>query len=49
MWRKSSFSSNGGDCVEVRADLSALRDSKNPAAPALPADVRRLINHLKQA
>ena len=49
MWRKSTFSSNGSSCVEVRADLSALRDSKNPAAPVLPADVRRLIAHLKQA
>ncbi|MBB6416081.1 DUF397 domain-containing protein [Streptomyces sp. AK010] len=31
-WRKSSFSSSGGDCVEV-ADLGpgvGVRDSKNP-------------------
>jgi hypothetical protein len=39
-WRTSSFSSDqGGECVEV-ADLPdgdgrAVRDSKNPAGPAL--------------
>ncbi|OLF18807.1 DUF397 domain-containing protein [Actinophytocola xanthii] len=30
MWRKSSFSDLNGNCVEVREDLSALRDSKHP-------------------
>lgn len=38
IWRKSSYSNgSGGDCVEV-ADLDgryAVRDSKNPAGPAL--------------
>jgi hypothetical protein len=44
-WRKSSFSSgNGGACVEVAilrgateegGSLVALRDSKDPAGPAL--------------
>ena len=44
-WRKSSFSSgNGGACVEVAivpgtteggSSLVALRDSKDPAGPAL--------------
>ena len=29
-WRKSTRSSSGGNCVEVRDDLSALRDSKRP-------------------
>jgi hypothetical protein len=29
-WRKSSASANGGDCVEVRNDLGAVRDTKNP-------------------
>ncbi|MBB4965707.1 DUF397 domain-containing protein [Saccharothrix violaceirubra] len=37
MWRKSSRSgaSNGGgdaNCVEVHANLDAIRDSKNPTA-----------------
>ncbi|GGQ15914.1 DUF397 domain-containing protein [Streptomyces roseolilacinus] len=40
-WFKSSYSDNGGACVEVAADLVAshgvvpVRDSKNPAGPAL--------------
>ncbi|TDC79607.1 DUF397 domain-containing protein [Micromonospora sp. KC606] len=38
-WRKSSRStSNGGDCVEVAANLPgvvAVRDSKDPAGPVL--------------
>lgn len=46
-WRKSTFSNNGGDCVEL-AEVSApghskarnghviaMRDSKNPEGPAL--------------
>jgi Domain of unknown function (DUF397) len=38
VWRKSSYSSNNGDCVEVARNLPgivAVRDSKNPAGPAL--------------
>jgi hypothetical protein len=42
-WRKSSFSANGGNCVEVAAVASTegnpraivLRDSKDPRGPAL--------------
>ncbi|WP_329216799.1 DUF397 domain-containing protein [Streptomyces sp. NBC_01485] len=40
-WFKSSYSNNGGDCVEVAANLTAshgmvpVRDSKNPAGPVL--------------
>ncbi|MFB7476371.1 DUF397 domain-containing protein [Kitasatospora sp. NPDC056184] len=42
-WRKSSYSSNGGSCVEVAADVPGavpVRDSKDPSGPALifPAD-----------
>ncbi|MFI0943200.1 DUF397 domain-containing protein [Streptomyces sp. NPDC021020] len=41
-WIKSSYSDNGGQCVEVAAssDVVAVRDSKNPTGPALsvPAD-----------
>lgn len=36
MWRKSS-KTNTGDCVEVRSDLGALRDSKQPGGPRLTA------------
>jgi uncharacterized protein DUF397 len=31
-WRKSSRSAADGDCVEVRDDLQAVRDSKSPKA-----------------
>lgn len=42
-WFKSSYSDNGGDCVEVAADLAAprgivpVRDSKNPGGRARAA------------
>lgn len=39
MWRKSSYSGgNGGQCIEVAANLPgivAVRDSKDPQGPAL--------------
>ncbi|WP_431036112.1 DUF397 domain-containing protein [Streptomyces sp. P6-2-1] len=39
-WQKSSYSSNGGDCVECSADLLSgglvpVRDSKLPNGPVL--------------
>ncbi|MBB0243441.1 DUF397 domain-containing protein [Streptomyces alkaliphilus] len=40
-WFKSSYSGNGGQCVEVAANLAGplgvvpVRDSKNPHGPAL--------------
>ncbi|MFE5587592.1 DUF397 domain-containing protein [Kitasatospora sp. NPDC056531] len=36
-WVKSSYSNNGGDCVEVAAvpGLAPVRDSKDPEGPAL--------------
>ncbi|MFI9365124.1 DUF397 domain-containing protein [Kitasatospora sp. NPDC053057] len=37
-WRKSGFSNNGGDCVEVAPDFPGVmpvRDSKDPDGPAL--------------
>lgn len=40
-WFKSSYSANGGGCVEVAANLVAprgivpVRDSKDPSGPAL--------------
>ena len=42
-WRKSSFSGSGGDCVQVRQDLAAIRDSKNPIGPTLAVDLSRLL------
>jgi uncharacterized protein DUF397 len=38
VWRKSSRSSSEPNCVEIAhlpASLTAIRDSKNPTAPAL--------------
>ncbi|MDK1472261.1 DUF397 domain-containing protein [Streptomyces sp. 549] len=40
-WVKSSYSENGGQCVEVATNLAvsrgtvSVRDSKGPAGPAL--------------
>ncbi|GAA3913615.1 DUF397 domain-containing protein [Streptomyces gulbargensis] len=40
-WFKSSYSNNGGNCVEVATNLAPthgivpVRDSKRPAGPAL--------------
>ena len=40
-WFKSSYSDNGGQCIEVAANLLAthgvvpVRDSKNPTGPSL--------------
>ena len=37
-WRKSSYSGNGGDCVEVAANIPgtvAVRDSKDQGGPKL--------------
>lgn len=44
-WFKSSYSENGGACVEVAANLIAsrgvvpVRDSKSPAGPLLNVSV----------
>jgi hypothetical protein len=46
-WRKSSFSAASGDCVQVRQDLAAMRDSKNPDGPTLAADLPRLLATVK--
>ncbi len=37
VWRTSSYSGNGGDCVEVTSapDGVLVRDSKDPAGPTL--------------
>ena len=43
VWRKSSRSNNGGNCVEVADNLPGivgLRDSKDPTGPALTFDPR---------
>lgn len=48
MWRRSSRSDHYGNCVEVRGDLAALRDSKNADGPTLTGvDVRRLVRSIR--
>ncbi len=47
-WRKSRRSGSGNACVEVRNDLHAVRDSKNPGGPVLHVGgLRRLIETMK--
>nr|WP_083467218.1 DUF397 domain-containing protein [Kibdelosporangium sp. MJ126-NF4]CEL22101.1 hypothetical protein [Kibdelosporangium sp. MJ126-NF4]CTQ92882.1 hypothetical protein [Kibdelosporangium sp. MJ126-NF4] len=49
-WRKSSFSGVGStenDCVEVRRDLAAVRDSKSLDGPALVVDLSDLLAGVK--
>ncbi|WUR58648.1 DUF397 domain-containing protein [Micromonospora chokoriensis] len=41
VWRKSTRSNNGGDCVEVADNIPGvvgLRDSKDPTGPVLTFD-----------
>jgi hypothetical protein len=50
-WRKSSFSAEDANCVEVARgrDVVGVRDSKQPHGPVLvlePAGWTRLIAHL---
>jgi hypothetical protein len=48
MWRRATYSASGGNCVEVRQDLTAVRDSKRPEVvlpvtrPALARLVRAM-------
>ena len=51
-WRKSSYSGNTGNCVEVSGlgPAIAVRDSKNPVGPALtfgPSAWRRFTRDFK--
>ncbi|MFD8325004.1 DUF397 domain-containing protein [Streptomyces lydicus] len=42
-WFKSSYSNNGGNCIEVAADVPGIvpvRDSKDPDGPALTFSAR---------
>ncbi|MEH0934007.1 DUF397 domain-containing protein [Micromonospora psammae] len=49
IWRKSTRSNNGGDCVEVADNLPGivgLRDSKDPTGPALAFDAKAWISFI---
>jgi hypothetical protein len=45
-WRKSSYSSSGGDCVEL-SNTGRIRDSKHPTGPTLRADMPSLVSAVK--
>ena len=46
-WRRSTWSTNGQNwCVEL-ANTGLVRDSKNPAGPALAVDLPTLIGAIK--
>jgi hypothetical protein len=48
-WRKSSRSGSGNACVEIRDDLNAVRDSKNPGGAVLTVrELYRLIETVKE-
>jgi hypothetical protein len=52
MWRKSSRSGNGGECVELACapEQRLVRDSKNPDGPRLkfpPGAVARMLESLR--
>jgi hypothetical protein len=41
-WRSASYSASSGNCVQVRGDLAAIRDSKIADGPALTAPALRV-------
>jgi hypothetical protein len=46
MWRKST-KTDTGSCVEVRRDLSAVRDSKDPGQALEARGLPTLVSQLK--
>lgn len=48
-WRKSSFSQDGGECVELAwlRGQAFARDSKNPTGREVPIDLPRLTQAVK--
>lgn len=46
-WRKSSFTGNQGDCVELAHTRDMVRDSKAPAGPLLGVPLAGLLAAVK--
>jgi hypothetical protein len=46
-WRKSSLSDGQDTCVELAHTGEAVRDSKNPAGPALTVSTHALLAAIK--
>lgn len=47
-WRKSSYTGNQGNCVEVADTLDRVRDSKNPTGPLLTIDLGAFLTEIKR-
>jgi hypothetical protein len=47
IWRKSTRSQNGQNCVELRGSLDQVRDSKNAGGPTLRADLPALVRAIR--
>jgi hypothetical protein len=47
VWRKSSRSANGHNCVELCGTLDQVRDSKNVAGPVLRGNVPALVRAIQ--
>jgi hypothetical protein len=51
LWRKSSYSGGGGECIEVGGKLPgliAVRDSKNPNGPVLTFALAEWVTFMNQ-
>jgi len=46
-WRKATASTPNGNCVEIRGDLQAVRDSKNLTGPTISGDVTALVRAVR--
>lgn len=46
-WRKSSFTAQEANCVEVANTLGAMRDSKDRTGPVLVVPLGRFLAELK--
>jgi hypothetical protein len=47
-FKKSSYSNNSSDCVEVAATLDRVRDSKNPAAVLSLPNLAQFLREVKE-
>ncbi|WP_209635288.1 DUF397 domain-containing protein [Kibdelosporangium banguiense] len=46
-WRKSRYSQNDANCVEIRNTFKQVRDSKSPTGSALDGNVAALVHAIK--
>lgn len=46
-WRKPTRSGDQGSCFELRNDLRAVRDSKQPGGPVLAVDLTHFVAAVK--